>query len=308
MESVLSCAELLSHIFSFLNFSSIKRVRRVSRFWKQQSEYFKFWKNVELKLYDYERVEVSDELLNIISTIKICDVRNWKGDEELAWFFNQTFSISNPKTNLRQIPNYRVQQTKSNVSKKILSIIPRLNILKMELCQFSSYQLTSIFQHITNLELLILDNDLKDVPGDLLALSLTKVKRVNLEYANLSTEQLTLIYQEILSSSNSILENIKIDFSDHTNVETELLISAFSKLKQVRIYTCRINFEQLMFILIDRRLDSLEYLSLFAYPWDIEKIPSYVKFRERNKMKFFWCHYSVVITSPSNFENYGLLN
>ena len=302
MESVLSCAELLSHIFSFLNFSSIKRVRRVSRFWKQQSEYFKFWKNVELKLYDYERVEeVSDELLNIISTIKICDVRR-TGYGKRAWLFNETFSISNPKTNLRQIPFYRVQRTKRNVSKKLLSIIPCLNILKMELCQFSSYQLTSIFQHITNLELLILDNDLRDVPANVL--SLTKVKRVNLEYANLSTEQLTLIYQEILSSSNSILENIKIGFSDHTNVETELLISAFSKLKQVHINTCGINFKQLMSILIDRRLDSLEYLSLFAYPWDIKKIPSYVKFRERNKMKFFWCYYSVVITSPSNFENY----
>ena len=77
MESVLTSPELLSHIFSFLNFNTIKSVRCVSRFWKQQSEYFKFWKGVKLELDEYKKVKkVSNDLLNIISCIKIFNIDN----------------------------------------------------------------------------------------------------------------------------------------------------------------------------------------------------------------------------------------
>ena len=321
MESVLTSPELLSHIFSFLNFNTIKSVRCVSRFWKQQSEYFKFWKGVKLELDEYKKVKkVSNDLLNIISCIKIFNIDNsrrwWEENEKhannflclnlnsKAWVFNEYFEHS--ITNLRDVPFFHIPLTLDTnflMSKKLLSIIPRLNILSIEWCKLSSYQLTSIYRKIRNLQLLILDDDHRDVPADLLALSLTKVKKVKLEYANLSTKQLTLIYEEISSSSNSILEYLKIGFSDHTKVETELLISAFSKLKQVDSDTCRFKFEQIITILIDRRLDSshsLEYLSLFAFPLNIERIPWYVKDngeRERCglKKRFQSCYCSVII-------------
>ena len=301
METALSTPELLTHIFTFLDFTTIKMCRRVSRFWKQQTEYCKFWENVQLKLDECKKVDqVSDDLLNIISNIVILNRDNYRrGHGKLPWLFNEMFLISSPKTNLQEVPSFHDYHAISDFSKKLLSIIPHLKILEMEYCQLNSYQLTSVYQHITNLQLLILDDDLRDVPADLLALTLTKVKRVNLEYANLCTKQLTLIYQEISSSSNSILENIKIAFSDHTNVETELLISAFSKLKQVELDTCKINFEQIVSILKDRRIDSLDYLSLFTYPWNIKQIPLDVRCRKRDGLekKIHWCYYCIVVAS-----------
>ena len=265
MESVLLCSELLSHIFSFLNFSSIKSVRCVSKFWKQQSEYYKFWENVELKLDEYQKVkQVSKELHNIISIISL----------PLSYNTNPYSSLKKISACPRLKELYMChlvsynKHIKNDFSKSLLSIIPRLNILKIEWCNMSSYQLTSIYQQITNLELLMSNDDHRDVPANVLALALTKVKIVNLKYANLSTEQLTLIYQQISSSSNCNLKHLKINYSDHTNVDTELLITALSKLKVLNISTCRINFEQFINILngigIDRRVTKLEKLFLFS--------------------------------------------
>ena len=71
------------------------------------------------------------------------------------------------------------------------------------------------------------------------------------------------------------MEYLKIDFSDHRNIETELIISAFSKLKQVNIETCKINFTQLLSILsaIDRKVIKLERVSLFSTHDFIQNLP-----------------------------------
>ena len=314
METVLSTPELLTHIFNFLDFYTIKTgVRFVSKFWKQQSEYCKIWKNVQLELDDYKKVQqVSKKILNSFSSVYITDFNNRyngiyrdrmritprKGNNDLYNLYKKLSTCSR----LKNLYVDNIHHKHRDFS-KLLSIIPHLNRLNLYKCHLSSYQLTSIYRKIRNLQLLILDDDHRDVPADLLALSLTKVKKVKLEYANLSTKQLTLIYEEISSSSNSILEYLKIGFSDHTKVETELLISAFLKLKQVDSDTCRFKFEQIITILIDRRLDSshsLEYLSLFAFPLNIERIPWYVKDngeRERCglKKRFQSCYCSVII-------------
>ena len=312
METVLSTPELLFHIFTFLDFTTIKMCRSVSRFWKKQSEYYKFWENVQLQLnleMCFQEDQVSDELLNIVSNVTIYDgekiyfswVKRITPRKENILLFNLYQKLSTC-SRLKNISLRHIDHDTKDFS-KLLSIIPHLNRLNLHWCHLSSYQLTSVYQQITNLQMLTHNEDLSHVPPDVLALSLTKVKKVKLEYANLSTKQLTLIYEEISSSSNSILEYLKIGFSDHTKVETELLISAFSKLKQVDSDTCRFKFEQIITILIDRRLDSshsLEYLSLFAFPLNIERIPWYVKDngeRERCglKKRFQSCYCSVII-------------
>ena len=310
METVLSTPELLFHIFTFLDFTTIKMCRSVSRFWKKQSEYYKFWENVQLQLnleMCFQVDQVSDELLNIVSNVTIYDgekiyfswVKRITPCKENIILFNLYQKLSTC-SRLKNISLRHIDHDTKDFS-KLLSIIPHLNRLNLHWCHLSSYQLTSVHQQITNLQMLKHNDDLSHVPADVLALSLTKVKRVNLEYANLSSEQLTLIYQEISSSSNSILENLKINFSDHRNIESELLISAFSKLKQVDIKTCKINFEQMISILKDRRIDSLDYLSLFSHPWNVAKIPLDVKYRKRDGLekKFYWNYYysHIVITS-----------
>ena len=290
MECVLSYPELLSHIFSFLNFSSIKTVRSVSKFWKQQSEYYKFWKNVELELDEFRVKRVSKKLLKIISRIRIICV-----DERYTprrTYYCRTYphslspsffkKISSSSLRLKELNLQHVNLSERDFAPKLLSIIPRLNILKLEWCKIdtfklSSLELNSIYQQITNLKLLLLNDVMHTcVPPDLLALSLTKVEKVILESAYLSTEQLTLIYQEISSSSNCNLKYLKIDRSDHTNVDTQLMIRAFSKLKQINIETCRIEFEQLMDILfaIDRGEIKSEYVCLYAYFEYILHLPS----------------------------------
>ena len=288
MECVLSCPELLLHIFSFLNFSSIKTVRSISKFWKQQSEYYKFWKNVELELNEFRAKRVSKKLLKIISSIRIIDER-YRGRTYDLYLYPITghslppsFLFISSSLRLKELNLQHVNLSERDFTSTLLSIIPRLNILKMEWCKINTFKLSSlevnsIYQQITNLELLLL-NDVSHtwVPADLLALSLTKVEKVILESTYLSKEQLTLIYQEISSSSNCNLKYLKIDRSDHTNVDTQLMIRAFSKLKQINIETCRIEFEQLMDILfaIDRGEIKSEYVCLYAYFEYILHLPS----------------------------------
>ena len=285
METVLSTPELLFHIFTFLDFTTIKMCRTVSRFWKQQSEYYKFWENVQLIMDECKKVEqVSDELLNIVSNVTICDRKkiysSWikritpREENKNIALFNLYEKLSTC-SRLKNISLRHITHDTKDFS-KLLSIIPHLNRMNLHWCHLSSYQLTSVYQQITNLEMLTVNDDLRHVPADLLALTLTKVKRVKLEYANLSSEQLTLIYQEISSSSNCKLKYLKIDLSNHTNVESKLIISAFSKLKQVNIETCRIEFEQLMDILfaIDRGEIKSEYVCLYTYFENILHLPS----------------------------------
>ena len=282
METVLSTPELLFHIFTFLDFTTIKMCRSVSRFWKQQSEYYKFWENVQLIMDECKKVDqVSDELLNIVSNVTICDrkkiyssyVKRITPREENIALFNLYEKLSTC-SRLKNISLRHITHDTKDFS-KLLSIIPHLNRMNLHWCHLSSYQLTSVYQQITNLEMLTVNDDLRHVPPDLLALTLTKVKRVKLEYANLSSEQLTLIYQEISSSSNCKLKYLKIDLSNHTNIESKLIISAFSKLKQVNIETCKINFVQLFSILlaIDRKVIQLERVSLFSSYEFIQNLP-----------------------------------
>ena len=170
--------------------------------------------------------------------------------------------------------------------------------------------------------MLLLNDDHSFVPADLLALSLTKVKIVNLEYANLSKEQLTLIYQQISSSSNCNLKYLQIGQSDHTNVDTELLISSLSKLKQMDIGTCIISFDQLMSILLALPIDGdgngLEYICLFSYRDYINDLPFHLILR-LNKgsvdVELSWriweqyyndnrCFYSKCFYSTKYYKNY----
>ena len=283
METVLSTPELLFHIFTFLDFTTIKMCRSVSRFWKKQSEYYKFWENVQLQLnleMCFQVDQVSDELLNIVSNVTIYDgekiyfswVKRITPRKENILLFNLYQKLSTC-SRLKNISLRHIDHDTKDFS-KLLSIIPHLNRLNLHWCHLSSYQLTSVYQQITNLQLLILNDDHRDVPAN--ALTLTQVKTVKLENAFLSSEQLTLIYQEISSSSNCKLKYLKIDLSNHRNVETELIISAFSKLKQVNIETCKIKFNQLLSILlaIDRgKVIKLERVSLFSSYDYIQHLP-----------------------------------
>ena len=287
MECVLSCPELLSHIFSFLNFSSIKTVRSISKFWQQQSEYYKFWKNVELELDEFRVKRVSKKLLKIISSIRIiCTDKRYAPRRTYDYYHYHPTPHSllfiSSFLRLKELNLQHVNLSERDFVSTLLPIIPRLNILKMEWCKIETFkldslELNSIYQQITNLNLLLFNDAIHTcVPADLLALSLTKVEKVILECAYLSKEQLTLIYQEISSSSNCNLKYLKIGRSDHTNVDTQLMISAFSKLKQVNIETCRIEFEQLMDILfaIDRGEIKSEYVCLYTYYENIIHLPS----------------------------------
>lgn len=206
---------------------------------------------------------------------------------------------------------------------KLLSIIPHLNRLNLYGCHLSSYQLTSVYQQITNLQLLILNDDHRDVPAN--ALTLTQVKTVKLENAFLSSEQLNFIYQEISSSSNCKLKYLLIGQSDHTNVDSKLLISAFSKLKQVNLTSCKISFEHLMSILlaIDRKEIKLEHISLFSnYNYltlklrlgidlmlRLEKLPVAIDLRwEVPCGAYFYKHFYTIRKNMSSVKYFGVHN
>ena len=281
MESVLTSPELLSHIFSFLNFNSIKSVRCVSRFWKQQSEYFKFWKGVKLELDEYKKVmQVSKELLNIISIISLPLCLEGYRNVNSRPLIYKKISIENcPR--LKELKMCHVQHKKSDFSKNLLSIIPHLDILTIEWSMTPS-DLSSIYLQIPNLKLFVSNDDHRDIPPSLLAFSLTKVETVKLDYANLTTEQLNLIYQQI-SSSNCNLKYLKIGYADHKKVDTELLISALSKLEELDIATCMIHFHQFMsiFMAIADDRTKLKHLTLFSFPRYIFYLPPDLIFNVR---------------------------
>ena len=191
----------------------------------------------------YIAEDVLAKALNNIENLKLSAVAFTRDQAK------EFFSKMKDFTNLKYLEIDSKQTNINTVNPISISKgLSKLTKVTLNFTYLASDQLEYLIKAIARKSSLLKDlnlwsNDLSEVPNDVLAEAVNKLKIVNLKNTKLKHEQTAAIFNKM---ANTVTELVELDIgeNDLSEIEPELLAKAVNKVKLVNISLCSLNSKQ----------------------------------------------------------------
>jgi len=259
-------------IIKHLSLADVKNAALVCRSWRQQVECRQYWRSATLRIRDE----------TILNSPRIQSVRSFKLDssDTDAELVNLFFSFISDSDDY-DVDFLRCDTlTLTTVPTQLATSLCKIAEVELIKTKLSARQLHYLFRaigqssHLKLRKLVLDDVRLDQVDPATLGLAVANVEEITLElnYCDLSRDQLEAIFRNISTTPELHLQNLTIDFKfetafDLSGVSPEILASAVCRLKRCNLGLMEMTSEQLeelcREIVISKNLP-LSYLKLYT--------------------------------------------